>query len=255
MKLPATETPNRRRLPPAERREKILAKAILLFAESGFESSTRELARQLGITQPLLYRYFPSKELLIREVYKAVYLDRWKIEWDQLLCDRSRLLDDRLRSFYESYTEAIFSREWMRIYLFSGLKGADINRWYIGLLEERVLQRIVKEYRHLAGLDDKEPISSDELELAWAFHSGIFYAGVREHIYGLPPIEDRRRMIGNTVRLFHLGIQSFYSERSQKKMTSCATVDAKAPRRSPQARRKRASAARLSREASPRGRG
>jgi AcrR family transcriptional regulator len=202
----------RRRLPPAERREKILAKAILLFAEHGFESSTRELARQLGTTQPLLYRYFPSKEALIREVYNRVYLKRWNIEWDRLLCDRSQPLDERLRAFYESYTEAIFSREWMRIYLFSGLKGADINRWYLGLLEERILQRIVREYRRLAGLQDDEALAAEELELAWALHSAIFYTGVREHIFGLPPVEDRRRMIANTVRVFHLGIQSFYMQ-------------------------------------------
>jgi len=206
------KNPKHRRLPPAERREKILSEAILLFAEHGFESSTRELAKQLGITQPLLYRYFPSKESLIREVYKSVYLNRWKIEWDQLLCDRSRPLDERLRDFYESYTEAIFTREWMRIYLFSGLKGADINRWYIGLLEERILQRIIKEYRHLVGLESDSMPCSEELELAWAFHSGIFYAGIREHIYELPPVEDRRRMIANTVRLFHLGVQDFYAQ-------------------------------------------
>jgi AcrR family transcriptional regulator len=204
----------RRRLPPAERREEILEKAINLFAEHGLESSTRELARQLGITQPLLYRYFPSKEDLIREVYKSVYLNRWNVEWDQLLCDRSQPLEQRLCAFYESYTDAIFTREWMRIYLFSGLKGADINRWYVGLLEERILHRIMKEYRHLLSLDDEAKPSPEELELAWALHSGIFYAGVREHIFGLPPTEDRVSMIANTVQVFHMGIQAYFARRS-----------------------------------------
>jgi AcrR family transcriptional regulator len=198
---------------PTERRDEILSKAILLFAEEGFESSTRELARQLGVTQPLLYRYFPSKEDLIREVYKAVYLNRWKIEWDHLLHDRTLPLDERLRRFYEDYTDAIFSREWMRIYLFSGLKGAEMNRRYIRLLEERVLQLIVKEYRHLAGLPSDTSLPSDELELAWAFHCGIFYAGVREHIYELPPVENRREMIANAVGVFHMGMQYFYSNK------------------------------------------
>jgi AcrR family transcriptional regulator len=205
---------------PTERRDEILSKAILLFAEEGFESSTRELARQLGVTQPLLYRYFPSKEDLIHEVYKAVYLNRWKIEWDQLLQDRTLPLDERLRSFYESYTDAIFAREWMRIYLFSGLKGAEINRRYIALLEERVLQRIVKEYRHLAGLPSDTSPPSDEIELAWAFHCGIFYAGVREHIYELPPVENRREMIANAVGVFHTGIQQFYSKKYETQPSS-----------------------------------
>lgn len=210
----------RRRLPPAERREAILEKAINLFAEHGFESSTRELARQLGVTQPLLYRYFPSKEDLIREVYKSVYLNRWNVEWDQLLCDRSQPLDQRLRAFYESYTDAIFTRDWMRIYLFSGLKGADINRWYVGLLEERILHRIMKEYRHLVEMDDEAKPGPEELELAWALHSGIFYAGVREHIFGLPPTEDRASMIANTVQVFHMGIQAYFARRGAAKPAS-----------------------------------
>jgi AcrR family transcriptional regulator len=203
----------RRRLPPAQRREEILEKAIKLFAEHGFESSTRELARQLGITQPLLYRYFPSKDDLVREVYKSVYLNRWNVEWDRMLCDRSQPIEQRLRSFYESYTNAIFTREWMRIYLFSGLRGADINRWYIGLLEERILCRIIREYRYLANLDDQERPDPEELELAWALHSGIFYTGIREHIFGLSPTEDRVSTIANTVQIFHMGIQAYFSRR------------------------------------------
>lgn len=214
MSSEGTVPAKRRRLPPAARREEILEKAINLFAEHGLESSTRELARQLGITQPLLYRYFPSKEELIKEVYKSVYLNRWKIEWDQLLCDRSQPLEQRLRSFYESYTDAIFTRDWMRIYLFSGLKGAEINRWYVGLLEERILHRIVKEYRQFVGLDDEGKPGPEELELAWALHSGIFYAGIREHIFGLPPTEDRASMIANTVQVFHIGIQAYFARRS-----------------------------------------
>ncbi|MGP4689550.1 TetR/AcrR family transcriptional regulator [Agrobacterium pusense] len=210
------QPPKRRRLPPTERRDEILQKAINLFAEHGFESSTRELARQLGITQPLLYRYFPSKDDLIREAYRTVYLDRWNIEWDRLLCDRNVPLEERLKSFYASYTHAIFTREWMRIYLFSGLKGADINRWYIGLLEERILQRIAKEYRHLASLDDHAKPSVEEMELAWALHSGIFYLGVREHIFSLPPSEDHQRIISSVVEVFHVGIRAYFAKHAAK---------------------------------------
>ncbi|MGO7133579.1 TetR/AcrR family transcriptional regulator [Rhizobium leguminosarum] len=205
----------RRRLPPTERRNEILQKAIKLFAEHGFESSTRELARQLGITQPLMYRYFPSKEDLIREVYRAVYLDRWNDEWDKILCDRERTLEGRLLTFYESYTEAIFSRDWMRIYLFSGLKGADLNRQYIRLVEERVLLRIVNEYHVAVGLDDNIKATSEELELAWALHSGIFYLGVREHIFSLPAVDNKRKIIANTVAAFHHGMLAHFRARAK----------------------------------------
>src|SRR5215469_5292771 len=148
----APRPPRQKRLPPAERRAGIIRKACGFFAERGFEGGTRELARELGITQPLLYRYFPAKEDLIREVYKSVYLDRWNPQWGAILRDRKRPLRDRLQTFYEAYTDAIFTREWLRIYLFSGLKGVEINKWYIGFVEDRVLTIIVEEYRHEAGL-------------------------------------------------------------------------------------------------------
>jgi hypothetical protein len=40
---------------------------------------TRDLARRLGVTQPLLYRYFPSKDDLIKEVYRTVYLEPFDV--------------------------------------------------------------------------------------------------------------------------------------------------------------------------------
>ncbi|MDI7047032.1 TetR/AcrR family transcriptional regulator, partial [Escherichia coli] len=62
-----------RRLAPEVRERQIVLKAVDHFATHGFSGSTRELARQLGVTQPLLYRYFPSKEALIDRVYEEVY--------------------------------------------------------------------------------------------------------------------------------------------------------------------------------------
>jgi AcrR family transcriptional regulator len=194
-----------KRLPPEERRPEIIRKAVEFFAEHGFQAGTRELARELGITQPLLYRYFSSKEDLIREVYKSVYLDRWDPRWESMLRDRKLSVRQRLNSFYEAYTDAIFTRQWLRIYLFSGLKGVDINKWYIGVVEDRILSLIVEEYRHEVGLPVQPP-SARELELAWLLHGGIFYYGVRKYIYGLPVREDKGRMIANALDVFQAGI-------------------------------------------------
>ena len=149
--LPGATRPKQKRRSPEARREEFIRKAAEFFAEEGFGGGTRELASKLGVTQPLLYRYFPSKDELIQAVYRSVYLDRWKPEWDELLGDRSKPIRLRLQQFYEAYTDAIFTREWIRIYLFSGLKGVEINRWYVGVVESRILNRIVEEYRHEAG--------------------------------------------------------------------------------------------------------
>lgn len=186
-----------------------MEKAIAFFAEDGFESSTRDLARRLGVTQPLLYRYFPSKDDLIREVYEAVYLNRWRVEWEYILDDRTRPLRFRLQEFYEAYTDAIFSREWIRIYLFSGLKGVEINRWYVKVVEDKILHRIIREYRAEAGLPESEHTQA-ELELSWVMHGGIFYYGVRKHIYDSKVLDDKARVISNALDVFLEGIGAVY---------------------------------------------
>src|ERR1700757_1334909 len=144
-----------RRLSPDDRRKEFVAKATEFFAEEGFGGGTRALARRLGVTQPLLYRYFPSKDDLIKEVYRTVYLEPLGDGWEKLLSDRSRPLRDRLQEFYRGYTDVLFSRKWIRIYLYSGLKGLDINRWYVGVVREQILTRIVRECRHELGLSSQ----------------------------------------------------------------------------------------------------
>lgn len=44
----------RQRLPPDERRQQIIDGAVAFFAKVGLEGKTRDLARELGITQSLL---------------------------------------------------------------------------------------------------------------------------------------------------------------------------------------------------------
>ena len=206
----APARPRQKRLSPKERRGEIIRKATEFFAQEGFDGGTRELARKLGITQPLLYRYFPSKEDLIKEVYRSVFLDSWNADWDRLLGDRSLPIRARLEAFYRSYTDAIFNREWMRIYLFAGLKGLNLNRWYVDFVQDRVMARIIVEYRHEAGLPPQDKPDPAELELAWHLHGGIFYYGVRKHIYGLTVLENKDRVIANALDVFLEGISRLF---------------------------------------------
>ena len=201
----ARRAPKQRRLSPNERRREFVAKATEFFAEEGFAGGTRDLARRLGVTQPLLYRYFPSKDDLIKEVYRTVYLEPLDEGWDSMLADRSRPLRDRLLEFYRGYTKVIFRRKWLRIYLYSGLKGLDINRWYVGVVRDKILTRIIRECRHDAGLPVQSKPTAPELELAWVFHSGIFYYGVRKYIYESPVLEDKEQMIQGAVDAFLTG--------------------------------------------------
>lgn len=196
----------RKRLPSQERRAEFIEKAIAFFAEEGFESSTRELAKRLGVTQPLLYRYFPSKDDLISEVYQTVYIRRWQPEWEALISDRSRPLEERLRDFYTAYINAISKPDWVRIFLFAGLKGIDINARYLDVVREKILDPIVVEARAEDGLETAAP-SDAERSFAWLIHGGLFYSIVREVVYADAPTLDRSQNIAAAVDAMLLGLK------------------------------------------------
>jgi AcrR family transcriptional regulator len=198
----------RQRLAPEHRRKQILNSAVSYFAEVGFDGGTRELARRAGVTQPLIYRYFPSKELLIRAVYEEVYLTRWEPEWERLLADTGQPIRDRLVTFYERYTAVIFTPEWLRIYLFAGLRGLEINRWWMTFVEQHLLRRIAEAMRGANGLPstDARPVGSAELELYWLFHGGIFYYGLRRDVYQKRPDLSLRAFIRGSVDAMLVGL-------------------------------------------------
>ena len=59
------------RLDSDERRKAIVRAAVPLFARNGFAgTTTRELAEAAGISEALLFRHFPSKQLLYREILR-----------------------------------------------------------------------------------------------------------------------------------------------------------------------------------------
>ncbi|MEN8195223.1 MAG: TetR/AcrR family transcriptional regulator [Pseudomonadota bacterium] len=203
-----SDAPARKRLPRSEREQMIVQEAIRFFAEVGFEGQTRELARRLGITQPLIFRYFPTKDDLIERVYQEVYISRWNPWWEELLEDRSMPLTERLSTFYKSYTTAIFTYEWVRIFVYSGLKGVNINRRYLALIRDRVLKRILTEVRAEQNLPTPEevPFSEREIELAWGLHGGVFYIAIRKWIYEFETPENMDSVLEATVESFVKGV-------------------------------------------------
>ena len=191
----------RKRLSPENRRRMILDEAISFFAEYGFDGSTRQLARHLGVTQPLIYQYFPSKAELIEAVYQKVFEQRWEDEWSNTLADQSTPLVDRLEKFYTNYCEVIHDPTWMRIYLFAGLRSNEINQKYNPLIEKRIIRRICEELRIHCGLPthDIHPITPAEIETVWTLHGGIFYYGVRRYVYKVSVKVSSRQMIRSAV--------------------------------------------------------
>jgi AcrR family transcriptional regulator len=194
----------RRRLPPRERREQIVEEAVRFFAEKGLDGKTRDLAKRLGVTQSLIFNYFATKDDLIEAVYEKVYIDILSPDWPDLLTDRTVPLRERLLAFYDEYSGLIFQREWMRIFMFSGLAGEALNRRYLEHLSDVILRLVLSETRALA-TKGPAPSMEDILNL----HGGIVYVGIRQHIYQMAtpaePHEAISRAIDKHLAYFGIG--------------------------------------------------
>jgi AcrR family transcriptional regulator len=220
--------PTRQRLKPADRESMIVAGAVRFFAEVGFEGQTRELARRLGITQPLLYRYFPSKSALIERVYKEFFVTRLDPRNEMELLDRTIPLRQRLTQFYIAYARRILQYEWVRIYLFAGLKGTGLNIRYQKLLRERVFAPVVRELRAELGIElpPAQPFTEAEFEHVYDLHATIFYLGVRKWVYGLDLPEELESAVARRVAAFLDGVPKVVKDIAG--MTQSAPVSSKA---------------------------
>ncbi len=198
----------RRRLAPEDREHQILQAAIAFFAHNGFDASTRDLAKELGITQPLLYRYFPTKEALVDRVYEEVFVRRWNPEWEEWLVDRAVPFADRLKRYLTDYARFVLRGEWVRIFMYAGLSRGGINQKYLARLRERHFLVIAREMRYAYGIPEPENSAAedDEVELVWAMHSSVFYIGVRKWIYDMPTPKSLERVIDMRVDAFVSGV-------------------------------------------------
>lgn len=77
----------RARLPAAERRAAVLSCACRVFSEGSYRgTTTAEIAREAGVTEPILYRHFQSK----RDLYLACLDETWaqvRALWEQVVAE------------------------------------------------------------------------------------------------------------------------------------------------------------------------
>jgi AcrR family transcriptional regulator len=205
MALAAVQPP-RRRLAPEARARMILEGAITFFAQHGFDGQVRDLADTVGVSQALIFTYFGSKASLLEQVYDEVYLSRWRDAWLENLRDRANPLKDRLEAFYLSYLQAIDEPIWIRIVLHSGLANNELTRRYVSRRVEQILQTLMAEVREhfgpvLATVDD-----ADLYERIWDLQASFVYGLIRKHVWRLPVMEDRPRLVAGRIAQFLRGL-------------------------------------------------
>ena len=144
----SNETPKRKRLGAEQRREMIARAALKLFAERGYErTTTREIAREAGISEGTIFKYFPTKHDLLlaffsreafaplAEIFTLVEpIDDYRV-LRAFVTDRFRLWHRHRNLMKVIIGEALFSREMV----------AHLNRFTapaLGILKDYFRRRI-----------------------------------------------------------------------------------------------------------------
>jgi len=197
---PVTGRP-RLRMAPRDRERLILDNALRFFAERGLGGETRELARRLGVTQSLIYRYFPSKDVLIERVYEKWFAEYWNPAWADWISERRLNLEERLLGFYRDYVRLVHNYEWVRLFAFSGLDGLPYHGRYVARNRAEIFPNIARELRHAHGLPsfDQIPMTEFEHDLLWTLHATQFYIGQRRWLFGLTTPVDVNEVVATRV--------------------------------------------------------
>lgn len=113
-----------KRLSAPERRETLLGCACSVFSERSYRgTTTAEIARQAGVTEPILYRHFESKRQLFRACLAEVW-ERVRSTWDRAIAeepDPAEWVSAMGRAFHASGRErALVTGLWIQSLAESG---------------------------------------------------------------------------------------------------------------------------------------
>ncbi len=192
-----------------ERRAAIVSAAIRLFSERGFRGvTTRELAAEVGVSEPVLYQHFATK----RELYAAI-IDSKSQEVERVTADLEQYLEtDDDHGFFRRLAELILSFHeqdpaYLRLLLFSALERHELAELFHSrqtcaffsavtrYIERRVAQGA---FRQL-----------DPLFIAKAFAGMVDRFGLDRVLFpNAPQLLDRERTIDGLVSIFLKGIQN-----------------------------------------------
>ena len=193
-----------------QRRDAIVEASIRLFAEKGFRgTTTRELSKAIGVTEPVLYQHFKDKS----DLYRAI-IERKALEGDELIETRIKpLLDsDDDEAFFRALADLIldsFEKDpcFIRLLLFSGLEGHELNELF---LERKVrgFYKLISGYMKRRMKDgafrNVSPTAAAQAFVGALHHHGLVKILSLEAFPG----EGRKQFVDEIVQIFVQGLAS-----------------------------------------------
>ena len=192
------------------------------WAKNGLSAQIRDLAKSIGVSQALIFKYFESKENLVECVYKEIFLDHWNDDWEREMVDRTIPLKERLVRFYLQYMVVINDYNWIRICLQASLSNQDLTRRYINEYLNRILEIIALEIRAEGGSHSQAKPTEWEVEKVWIVHSAIAYYSVRNNVHQTAIMGDPRQYVCQVIDTILPGLIPRPGSENGKRPTSKA---------------------------------
>lgn len=207
-----------KRMSAGGRREQILQGATCLFAEKGFRgTTTREIAQHLGISEALMFKYFPSKEVL----YRAIIQKRTDGSEEMFFPKESvQAKDDR--QVFKSIASYLIKKNtedptFMRLILYSALEGHDLYRIFFenhAMERARILSNYIRQR-----IKEKAFKKVPPLLAARAFIGMVIHYVQAQEIYGLKDLFhfSQKKVVDTFVDVFLNGLKGSPQGNGNKK--------------------------------------
>lgn len=198
------QTPRTMRPSSRERQAGLIAAAASLFAAKGFNgTTTKEIAKAAGVSEALVFKYFPTK----RALYAAILAEKVTVnELLEAVEDVAKKRDDR-RVFTMIASFRIrpnVDSTLLRLLLFSALEGHELSDMFFGK-HHKVF------YDHLAAyirtrIEDGAFRPVDPLLAARAFIGMVVHHRLLHEIFGVPMHQSHEDTVETYVDLFLAGL-------------------------------------------------
>jgi AcrR family transcriptional regulator len=188
-----------------ERQASLIASAASLFAAKGFNgTTTKEIAKAAGISEALVFKYFPTK----RALYAAILKEKVTVSaLLEAVEEAAKKRDDRLVfTLIASYRiRPGVDPTLLRLLLFSALEGHELSDMFFGK-QHKVF------YDHLATyiqtrVQERAFRKVDPLLAARAFIGMVVHHRLLHEIFRVPMHRSHEETVATYVELFLNGLK------------------------------------------------
>lgn len=198
------------RLSAGERRQAIIEASSKLFAERGFRGvTTREIAQAVGVSEPVLYQHFQTKQDLYQAIIESIS-EQVRCRFEPALAAASEYdRDDRTILTQIATNISLWHDEdptLSRLLVFSALEGQEFSDLFFAKHAAPQFDLLKQYFEHR--IERGTFRSVNPAAAAWAFIGMIAHHSMVRHYHHFDPYpQPKEELIAQMVDLFLHGLQ------------------------------------------------